>query len=152
MPYKVTFRGVAIECSTPAEAVAIAKQLAGVANDGAELVIQEGSSSETDGRLTKSRYKEFVGYLDSGKKQLLQLLIENPHGKTDESLRKALGLDDNKALGGMMSGLSKLARKTGLSIDDILSSRWVKVGDEDMKEYRAAAAFGRMASELGGLK
>jgi hypothetical protein len=148
MPFKVEYRGVTVTCDSPQEAVAIARELAG------EPSLMPGNHHEEagEGRLTNSRFKEFVNFLDTRQRKFLSILVENPHGKTDSTLRQALNLAGNKELGGFGSGISKLAKKAGLSMEDILTVSKVRIGDEDAREYKINPVFLRIAESSGGLK
>lgn len=153
MPYKIRFKGsVEIECDTVDEVISIAHRLADTNGKVTDYTLPDVVSSDAGIRLTTSRFQEFVGFLDAEQRKFLALLVESPDGKTDHNLRQALGLSDNKQLGGMMSGISKLAKKAGFSIGDILSSQWVKVGDKEVKELKAEPGFSNIARNLGGLK
>src|SRR5271154_1197604 len=105
MAYTVKYRGAEIVCDTLGDVVAIMRELPDVGK-AVRFDADASSQNGSDLRMTSTRFREFVSYLDKGKKDLLRLLVENPHGKTDESIRKALGLADNKQLGGFMSGIS----------------------------------------------
>jgi hypothetical protein len=153
MAYKLKYKGsVEIECDTVDEAVSIAQRLTSMNGASAELPLPDIISADAGVRVTSSRVQEFIGYLDSDQRKFLALLIDSPHGKTDHNLRQALGISDNRALGGILSGISKLAKKAGLSIGDILSSQWVKVGAERVKEFKAEPGFRHLAQSTGGLK
>jgi hypothetical protein len=150
MAYKVKFKGVIIECETARDAISIARELAG--EEGQNAPDAPESTDSEGGRVTTSRYREFIGYLDANQKKFLAQLVDNPHGKTDHSLRQVFGLTGNQQLGGFISGISKLAKKTGLSMDEVMKVEWVKIGDENAKEYRPQPAFRKIALEIGGLK
>lgn len=102
--------------------------------------------------MTASRIKEFVGYLDVKQKRFLTLLFENPHGKSDHTIRQSFGFEGNQQLGGFVSGIAKLAKKAGLSMDQVMSIDWVKIGDSDAKEYKLHPAFRKIAAESGELR
>jgi hypothetical protein len=152
MGYTVRYRDAEIDCPTAGDVAALFRELPDAGRQTTNGSAPRVSSGGGEGRLTVSRYHEFVGYLDKRKKELLRLLVDNPHGKTDDSIRKALDIEDNKELGGIMSGISKLAKRAGLSLEDVLTSQKVKIGNESMREYKASATFRSMATEIGGLK
>jgi hypothetical protein len=143
--FKITFRGVEIQCETADDAIEIAHRLATSNGIGAG----SAHSQSADGSLEVSRYRELVDSLNSSQKKFLSLLVDNPHGKTDHSLRQELDLEGNKALGGMLSGISKLARKVGVSIDTMWSSDRKKVGDEIMREFRVRPELKKISGEIG---
>lgn len=145
MPFTVKYKGVEIECPNIEDAVELADRLAAGSNGTAN---QSARSGGTD-NLEISRYREFVGYLNNNQKRFLGMLVENPHGKTDNSIRQELRLNDNMALGGVLSGLGKFARKVGINTESIWTSTRKKVGDEDVKEFRITAEFKRIASDVG---
>lgn len=145
MPFTVKYRGVEIECSTIEEALQLTERLATSGNGSVNQAVRIGGTDN----LEISRYREFVGYLNNNQKRFLSMLVENPHGKTDNSIRQELRLNDNMALGGVLSGLGKFARKVGINTESIWTSTRKKVGDEDVKEFRITAEFKRIASDVG---
>src|ERR1051325_6839704 len=118
MPYTVKYKGVEIECSTIEDAVQLAERLSG--SEGTTPARRNNSGPSES--LEISRYREFVGYLNGNQKRFLAMLVENPHGKTDRSIRQELSLADNMALGGVLSGLGKFARNLGLNVESIWTS------------------------------
>lgn len=144
MPYTVKYKGVEIECASIEDAVQLAERLS-----GGDVSARPGGHSSGSESLEVSRYREFVGYLNSNQKKFLSMLVENPHGKTDRSIRQELGLDDNMALGGVLSGLGKFARNLGISVDSIWTSTRKKVGDDKVKEFRITPEFKRIAADIG---
>jgi len=148
MAYRVRPDGT-IECDSASEAVALSRALS---NGHAPSTGAQALNAEEGARLTISRYREFVSYLNAAQKKFLGLLVDNPHGKTDSAIRQTLGLEGNKALGGFRSGLSKLAKKSGLDVADVLTVRWVKIGDQDSMEYQVTPQFRNIVDNVGGLK
>jgi hypothetical protein len=145
MAFKVVFKGVEIQCETADDAIQIAHRLADPNGGGAGFIFSQTSG----GSLEVSRYRELVSSLNASQKKFLSLLVDNPHGKTDHSLRQELSLEDNKALGGMLSGISKLARKVGVSLDTMWTSGKKKVGNETMREFRVQPEFKKISGEIG---
>jgi hypothetical protein len=143
MPYTVKYKGVEIECSSKEEAVELAVMLSGDESSRGK------SHSAGSDNLEISRYREFVGYLNSNQKRFLTMLVENPHGKTDRSIRQDLGLNDNMALGGVLSGLGKFAKNLGINVDSIWTSTKKKVGDDKVKEFRITPEFKKIANDVG---
>lgn len=80
---------------------------------------------------------------------MLRELILNPDGVPDATLRRALNLDSNKALGASMGGLSKKAKKLGIGLDDILKSEKLMLNGEEVLEFKIAPAFLKIAKASG---
>jgi hypothetical protein len=148
MAFKVNYRGVDIYCETADEAVQIATKLGESAGTGA----LSDPAADSNGSLEVSRYKELIGTMSATQKRFLSLLVDNPHGKTDQAIRQEMGLENNKAIGGMLSVLARGAKKVGISIDMILQSEWKKVNDEQLKEFRIRPEFRKIAMDVGGLR
>jgi hypothetical protein len=147
-PFVVKYKdSIGIECASMDEAVQLAHRLAALNGDAPNA--PQRAARENSSTLEVSRYRELMGYLNTNQKRFLNLLLENPHGKTDRSLRQELSLVDNNALGGMMSGIAKSAKKAGINVESLWTSAWKKVGDEDVKEFRLNSEFRRIASEVG---
>ena len=150
MAYKVTYRGsVTIECETADDAIILAQRLA-----GAEPEIPGVSTEkpeEVSGRLTSGRFSNFMKSLDSNPnhKAVLKLLLEHPDGITDERLMQTFKFTSGKALGGMLSGLSKFAIKAGFGPGDIYQTYPVSLGGKSMREFKAQPLFVKMAREYG---
>jgi hypothetical protein len=74
-------------------------------------------------------------------------------GVTDSSLRQSLGVSTNKGFGPILTGISRRAKKAGVSLQDILTSEKVQLSaNEKVSEFKATAAFAQVAKEAGGIK
>lgn len=144
MAYTVKYKGVEIECSSIEEAALLAERLG--SGEGPKTASPRVSGSDN---LEISRYREFVGYLNSNQKKFLSMLVENPHGKTDRSIRQELGLADNMALGGVLSGVGKFARNLGINVESVWTSTRKKVGEDKVKEFRITPEFKKIAADVG---
>jgi hypothetical protein len=87
---------------------------------GQVMVPKEETTTKPSGSHV-AKLTQFYARLDDVKqKQFLGLLCQSPGGVSDEDLRTSLKVPENKQLGGMMSGLSKNAKRAGLKIEDII--------------------------------
>src|SRR6185436_18663166 len=63
-------------------------------------------------------------------------LSKHPDGRTDSDLRKLLNLPDNKALAGIMGGISKNASACGLDVSLIITKEMTIEPDGRRYDYR----------------
>jgi hypothetical protein len=149
---KVIYRDVELLCDTPEEALQVARGVSGESS-GASTKKPHGDISVTGSRWTVSRFQSFLNQLKENQRKFLSLLVNSPDGVTDTQLRQTLGLTTNKAFGPILSGISKKAKKSGISLQDILSSDKVQLSaDETVLEFKSKTAFAQIAREAGGIK
>jgi hypothetical protein len=103
-------------------------------------------------RWTITRFQNFIGQLRDKQRKFLSLVLANPDGVTDSSLRHSLGVSTNKGFGPILTGISRRAKKAGVSLQDIVSSEKVQLADEKVTEFKATPAFAQVAREAGGIK
>lgn len=153
--FKVTYQGVEIQCETADEAVEIAGKLSGApaAAHGKGHSQQGGSASFAGSRWTASRFQSFIGQLQDKQRRFLRELTASTDGLTDSALRQSLGLSSNKAFGPILTGISRRAKKVGVSLQDVLTSeKMVLAGGDQFLEFKASPAFAAVAREAGGIK
>jgi hypothetical protein len=147
MAFKVIYKGaVEIQCENADEAIQIAQRLTDTNGHYASPAAIVNAAA---GGLEVSRYRELVGFLNTKQKRFLAMLVENQHGRTYTHICQQLELEDNKALGGMLSGISKFAKKVGVNTDSMWISERKKVGNETIKEFRSQPEFRKIAAEIG---
>lgn len=144
MGYRVTKDGEII-CDTPEEAIALAHAIGGTEGR------QERKPGPVDAtsRWTEPRYKDFMASI-RGRHQMsfLDLLLDAPHGQTDEKIRQALHLKSNNALAGVTAGISKNARKVGIDVSQVYTKERLMVGNERISEYKLTDAFRSIAQQM----
>jgi hypothetical protein len=146
--YKVTVEGIDIQCDSVDEAIEIANRLRGSAGTNSDR--RNGTPITDDGsRWTDIRFRTFTNGLRELQAKMLRELIQNPDGIPDATLRRALNLESNKALGASMAGLSKKAKKLGIGLDDVLKSEKLILNGEEVLEFRIAPAFLKVAKAAG---
>jgi hypothetical protein len=145
--YKVFVDGVEIQCDSADDAIQIASRLRAVSTgQNSGRPISQGSDGGGS-RWTENRFRTFIVGLRDLQAKMLRELVANPDGVPDATLRRALNLDSNKALGASMGGLSKKAKKLGIGLDDILTSSKLVLNGEEVLEFKAAPAFIKIARE-----
>ncbi|HEV3057063.1 MAG TPA: hypothetical protein VGY48_02395 [Vicinamibacterales bacterium] len=103
-----------------------------------------------DGPWPASRFKDFIGRLTDSQRRMLQELVKSQHGKTARDLAQILGFRDAKVFGPVMAAMSKHAKKTGVRIQDVLTTERIDVGDHEKATlFKAADSFARAAGEAG---
>src|SRR5271170_6483091 len=145
MGFKVSYKGTEIHCETAEEAVLLVRLLG--EKNGHPVPASAGKRG--DPNMEVGRYRALVGLLNSDQRKFLKALVDNPYPQTDASLRQEIGIEGNKALGGMLSGISKSAKKLGIEIDTVWTSERKKIGDGLMREFRVAPEFRDIAGEIG---
>ena len=145
--FKVTVNGVDIQCESIDDVIALANRLG---SNSPGTGSPNGSRPSDDGsRWTETRFRTFTTGLRELQAKMLRELIQNPDGIPDATLRKALALESNKALGASMAGLSKKAKKLGIGLDDVLKSEKLMLNGEEVLEFKVAPAFLKMAKASG---
>jgi hypothetical protein len=162
MSIKIPFNGQYIECSTPAEAIAVLKYLddvsskkitrtvPGVASAFAgpsSAIAQLFGDTVYTSAWTRESFWKFIENLGESQTRVLALLKRN-HKVTDETLRKTLKLDSNQALAGVLSGISKQAGILNIPARAVYTVEDERKGGELSKTYVAANDFLRIANEM----
>ena len=147
MAFKVKYHGVEIECDTVDDAIAIAGRLSG--NGASSPVRDTGTIGTASRELVGTRFKELFSNLRDTQKKFLQAIAEHAHGKNDRVLRQTFSLEDNKALGGLVAGISKIAIKSGIRTESLFSVETSGIGEDRRKEYRPTDELRRIGREMG---
>jgi hypothetical protein len=152
--FKVIHQGVEIHCETADEAVQIAERLAGTSTVSTAHGRSHASGQSLAGsRWTVSRFQTLMGQLQDKQRRFLREVVASPDGLTDSALRQSLTLSSNKAFGPILTGISRRAKKVGVSLQDVLTSeKMALAGGEQFLEFKAAPAFVAVAREAGGIK
>lgn len=149
---KVSHEGVDYWCETTDEAFEMGAKLRGVPHASSKKTAYS-EHAIPGSRWTVTRFQSFIKQLKDRQRQFLSIVLESPDGVTDSSLRHSLGVNTNKGFGPILTGISRRAKKAGVSLQDILSSEKVQLSaDERVTEFRASAAFAQVAKEAGGIK
>ena len=150
MAFRVKFNGVDIECDTADDAMAMAQRLSGgplPAGGGGNGTSTTASSSEQVARV-----KNMCAKLREVQKEILMAIAEQSFGKQDRNLWAVAKIDPamgNKALGGTMSGIAKIANGVGLTSEDLYTTKAADVGGQVVKEYRPTDLLRAAGKELG---
>src|SRR5437763_5914755 len=140
--FKVVFEGVEIQCETADEAVEIASKLGSASPERKRTPHFEVNES----RWTTHRFQSFIGQLRERQRTFLSHVVSNPDGVTDASLRQVLGLNTNKGMGPILTGISRRAKKLGFSLEDIITSEKLNLTNGDrVLEFKANPAFAKAA-------
>jgi len=149
MSFKVWIGNVAVECETVADAIELAKSADGIAvatTRPAGAKPFEAPSGVS--RWTEKRAGDFFKHIEGSQKKLIDALLENNEGRTDEQLRRLLSLDDGRALGGVMAGATKNAKKVGADPKDLFVKKRVLINGKKQREYFLSDAFKTAASQV----
>jgi hypothetical protein len=120
MPFRVPVGERFVECDTQEEAVGLIRAL-GLSQDPAMEGSGEwipGNRMPRCGTWTAVILDDFLGRLGPDQKLILRLLIAETRATADE-LRAAVKVDNNKALAGIISGISKQAAAMGISAREV---------------------------------
>ena len=90
---------------------------------------------------------KFVGNLGETQQSVLHLLVSRVR-ITDEELRTTLGLENNKQLAGVLSGISKQAAALGIPARVVYTIDKEFKSGEVTKTYVIAVDFLRIATEM----
>jgi hypothetical protein len=119
--------------------------------------LASGTSSNGHGRTRKPRtqhknVKRLVREVGEKQQLLLSLLLKaRPSSVTDQQLREGLGLESNKGLAGVFSGLSKQAKGVGIAPDSLILKSASRNGSGD-RTYQYALTDEIAAEVEEGLK
>jgi hypothetical protein len=158
---KITYNGKVIECSNAAETIEVLKYID--AEDKKKLRHQIKSpiaemqdmmtfattamSTTVESPWTRELFWKFIESLGDSQRKVLGLLAEK-HKVADEDLRKALKLDGNQALAGVLSGISKQAGILNISARSVYTVENERKAGTLSKTYVAANEFMRIANEM----
>ncbi len=132
MAIKIHSGNVIIEVDTPDELRQVLPIL-GERPEVAETMVKIARQHPTN--FGHHDYDAFYRAMaDNRQGQTLRLLGQSTDGKTDSQLREELKLKSNYELAGIMSGLSKNAKKAGFQIGEIVIKS-MKKGENGEKTY-----------------
>jgi hypothetical protein len=150
MAYRVWIGNVPIDCETASDAVELAQRAEGIAVPAKRpaglkpLDFQGGEQS----RWTERRAKDFYGLLKTSQKKLIDTLMQDEEGKTDEQLCRILSIDGGKALGGVMAATAKNVKKVGADSKDFFVKKRVSINGGRATEYFLNDAFRKAALQV----
>ncbi len=149
---KVSHEGVDYFCETTDEALELGSKLRGAPLSSTKKASQN-ESSNTGSRWTVTRFQSFIKQLRDRQRLFLSLVLDSPDGMTDSSLRHSLKVNTNKGFGPILTGISRRAKKAGVSLQDIMTSEKVHLSaNEKVTEFKATEDFARVAKQAGGIK
>jgi NADPH-dependent curcumin reductase CurA len=146
--YKVWIGNIAVECDSVEAVLALAKADGASAAGSKSSQTKPADISTGESRWTPKRAKDFFDNLDGHQKKLIDLLMANTEGQTDEQLLRLLSLGSGRALGGVMSGASKNAKKVGADPDDLVRKEHVTIDGKHAKEYFLTESFRKAALQV----
>jgi len=109
MPIKIQHRGVIYTVETPEEAA----RLGALLKEPGVIDSIQATAEESEFAWTPEVFHEFMEHLGVPQRAALSALVERRR-VSDSSLREVLGVSDNQALGGVLSGISKQAMALGI--------------------------------------
>jgi hypothetical protein len=139
-----------IECSNAAEAIEMLKYIDSVEQpatpDGSILSVIQAVVAGSKSAWSRKSFLEFVESLGDAQTRVLTLLVKGR--MTDQDLRKALKLEGNQALAGVLSGISKQAGALNVPARAVYTVEDERKGGEVTKTYAIALDFLRMARDM----
>jgi len=142
MKVKILVDGYPVECESPLDAAILLKSLSGKNGHGSK----SGAQSSI---LDVATYSDFVSRLHKSQKKLLKALLAEEGTVEDKNLLKAMSMNDNREIGGVLAGISRNAGKVGFGMDAVLSSETRHSEEGRSKLYTLTAEFRRLAKEVG---
>jgi hypothetical protein len=146
-------RGYVIECSHLKEAIALLEYLERERKNAQPpafkglAALASFASGEERSAWTYDAFWKFIEALGDMQKRILALLVEKGR-MTDHDLRKALKIEGNLKLGGILSGVSKQASSQGIPARAVFTIENESRGGETTKTYVVATSFLHIATEL----
>jgi hypothetical protein len=145
-PYVVEIDGVPVRCQTPQDAIALVRASGGAAASG-EKHRQSNQPQAHNGttRWTDQRVAEFFKNVEGKQRKLIDELLQYDE-RTDDQLVSLLGLANGPALGGVLSGLWKNAKKVGADPNELCLKKSIMIGDKRGYEYSLSPGFRQAAA------
>jgi len=135
-PYEVEYKGVTIRCSTPEEAVAVARMLGG----------EPDHPHYVSWRVDE--FTEFVDRIQIAQRRLLNVLLRaRCQPVKDYDLCGHLGLGTNQALAGVLSGITKVAKAMDIEPSRIYYQRTEYKQGSPERRYYITPAFMKAADD-----
>lgn len=136
--YEVEYKGRIVRCRT-AEAMTRLLQ-----------VIAQEDRAKDDIPWNDHDFAEFTGRIRIFQRQLLKALLENIKvWMTDEELRSAMRVRDNRALAGLLSGISKVALALDIEPARVYVAQMKYEKSKPVRFYRIGSAFKKIAEAHG---
>ena len=136
-PYEIEYKGKIIRCRTLDHVRDMLEEL-----DGSKL-IREATP------WTVEEFKKFTGRIHIAQRRLLACLWRE-HGTAwvaDSRLRDVLGLRDNQALAGVLSGITKVALMFDIEPRRIYTQTTTFKQGKPQRHYQIASSFLRAAAK-----
>lgn len=140
MAFRILYKGLEVFCDTPQEVDALASQRK-VSPERFPRLLSEISE--------KPDIKGMVQSLKKNQQALLRHLVAGP--QSDADLRTKMNLDGNKALAGVLSGVSKAAKRMGLEPRGIINKTASRNGTGE-RHYQYSLVPEAMEDVKRGLK
>src|SRR5437773_11317813 len=118
--FKVVYQGLDIHCDTADEVIEITNKLAGLPASRNGHRTPQGKATADGSRWTPSRFQNLHSQLRSSQRRFLREVLNSTDPVTDATLRHTLGLASNKAFGPILTGISRKAKRVGVSLRDIV--------------------------------
>jgi len=143
MPYTVMIGDLPVLCETAAEAIELARQVAGggISHGQSGKVDAAKSAPIAGSRWTEQRIREFFRVIKAQQRKLIEKLLETTDACTDEMLCQLLGLADGRSLAGVFTGLWKNAKRVGADPKELYVKSTASIGDRRQNEYTLAESF-----------
>ena len=147
-------RGYVIECSDAKEAIAVLEHLQRERQNAIQPPMVKALAAlgsianiKQSSAWTHDAFWKFIEALGVVQKRILALLVEKGR-MTDHDLRKALKIEGNLELGGILSGVSKQASSHGIPARAVFTIENESKGGETIKTYVVATGFLHIATEM----
>jgi len=85
-------------------------------------------------------FEQFTGKLQYGPKRIVAFLLERDSA-TDTELRESLSFQNNRALAGTLSGVTKVASSLGLRSDQVYTQATKYEKGKPVRKYKISPAF-----------
>jgi len=129
--YEIEFKGAKVKCKSARDAVRLLREL--------------GQDAGTP--WNAADFTEFVEQLENRPRRLLAFLVAAQEGVGDEALRTFLELDGNRALAGVLSGISKVALKLDIKPEQVYRQSTTYDKGKPVRKYWATPAFMKAAND-----
>ena len=148
MAYRVWIGNTPIDCETPEAAIELAQRIEG--DTPAHSAKTQATVNGSGSRWTEKRVEDFFRLIDGNQRKMIDALLQHIDGQTDRQLMTLLGITDGRALGGVIGGLWKNAKKVGADPADLYEKKAATIGGQKAYEYVLKDSFRRVAKANRG--
>jgi hypothetical protein len=141
-PYIVEIDGVPVRCESAEAALDLIRLHSGSDTSRRQKGGAERQSAPNGSRWNDKRIAEFFKHIEGKQRKIIDALLEH-EDRTDAQLLQLLNFQQGQgsALGGVLAGLWKNAKKVGADPNELYMKKPITIGDKKAFAYSLHDAF-----------